>query len=121
MKMNLRWHFVFYMKNKIIAILILILSSLFFSCAGNIVKQENTYAMKMMGKGILKEAEFRFRQQIAEDPDNWAAHNNLGVCLEEQGFHKEALAEYETALSIIGANKGVEYNYNNLLEELKDE
>ncbi|MCD6579393.1 tetratricopeptide repeat protein [bacterium] len=99
-----------------ILILILIIFSL--SCTKNYVKLENNYAIDMMKKGIFKEAEFHFRNLVKENPKDWIAHNNLGVCLEAEGKYDEALLEYETALSIISDNKGIDENYKGILNEM---
>lgn len=72
----------------------------------------------MMKKGIYKEAEFHFRQLIKENPNDWVAHNNLGVCLEAEGKYDEAVKEYESALSLINDNQGIEKNYKGLLNEI---
>ena len=67
-----------------------------------------------------REAEFRWRQLIRENENNWSAHNNLGVCLEKQGKYKQALEEYKIALSIIKKNKGIEKNYKDLYKKLNE-
>ena len=110
-------HSALFMKIKFY-ILLLILLAFSISCTENYVKVENNYAVDMMKKGIYKEAEFHFRQLVKADPNDWAAHNNLGVCLEAEGKYDEALLEYEAALSIISDNLGIESNYKGILDEM---
>ncbi len=92
---------------------------LFQGCGMNTVRLENNYGIKAMQMNLNREAEFRFRKLIEKDPSDWAARNNLGVCLEKQGRYEEALAQYEAALEIIKTNRGVEVNKRRVTEILE--
>jgi tetratricopeptide (TPR) repeat protein len=120
MKANMPPLFVLFTMKIKIFIFLTVLVLVFTSCKTNIIKQENNYAIKMMRLSFDKEAEFRWQQLIKENDRDWIAHNNLGVCLEKQGKYDEALLEYETALSIVKKNKGVEKNYERLSKKINE-
>src|SRR5262249_29252372 len=55
------------------------------------------YALRQLGRAA--EAEKYLRMAIAQDPDDPAAHSNLGNALQQQGRVEEALAAYRQALA----------------------
>ena len=44
----------------------------------------NRFAIRAQEEGLWREAEYRLRQALADDPDDARIHNNLGVALEAQ-------------------------------------
>jgi tetratricopeptide (TPR) repeat protein len=58
------------------------------------------YALLQLGRAA--EAERYLRMAIAQDPDDPAAHSNLGNALQQQGRMEEALAAYRQALAVPG-------------------
>jgi superkiller protein 3 len=55
-------------------------------------------ALKAQGK--LGEAVQAYRQALAIEPDNYNAHNNLGILFDGQGLEQAALKEFRISLSI---------------------
>ena len=52
------------------------------------------------GAGKLDEAAQEYRQVLAIEPDNYDAHNSLGIIYDRQGLKQEALKEFRLSLAI---------------------
>ena len=57
----------------------------------------NNRGVEQVQQGKLREAGVLFREVLAEDPNAWAAWNNLGVVYELSGMHDDAFFMYSTA------------------------
>ena len=55
----------------------------------------NQFAIKAAQADLWNEAIFRWKQALSIDPDNAAAHNNLGVGYEALGKITEAVSAYQ--------------------------
>jgi len=60
---------------------------------------------------VLFRSIFRWKQIISIDPDNAAAHNNLGVAYEAKGNIQEAEAAYQRATELEPNSKYFRINY----------
>jgi Flp pilus assembly protein TadD len=60
----------------------------------------NRFALRAQEDGLWREAEYRLRQALRENPDDARLHNNLAVALEALGELEEAHAEYQAALKL---------------------
>ena len=56
--------------------------------------------IRLATAGRLAESEAWFRRQLAQEPGNADAHNNLGLVLARLGRHDEALPHYRQALAL---------------------
>lgn len=65
----------------------------------------NRFALKAQEEGLWREAEYRLRQALSENPRDARLHNNLAVALEAQGKLEEAHAEYQEAVKFDPANE----------------
>ena len=66
--------------------------------------------IRALKAGKLDEAVRCFRDYLAQNPDDAAAYNNLGVALQRQGRPTDALACYEAAVRIAPAGADGWYN-----------
>lgn len=73
--------------------------------------QENSFGVEVAGKGLWKEAAYRWEKAVQLDPQNPKAHNNLGVAYERSGKFEEALDAYETALELSPSSEQIRQNY----------
>ena len=64
----------------------------------------NRFALRAQEEGLWREAEYRLRQALRENPDDARLHNNLAVALEALGELDEAHAEYQTAVKLDPGN-----------------
>ena len=71
----------------------------------------NQFAIKAAEAGLWNEAIYRWNQVITIDPNNAAAHNNLGVSYEAQGKITDAVASYERATELDPDSKYYRINY----------
>jgi Tfp pilus assembly protein PilF len=76
----------------------------------------NRFAIKAQEVGLWREAEYRLRQALADDPDDARLHNNLAVALEAQGKLEEAYDEYRKAAELDPGND----TYRRNLREFTD-
>jgi len=60
----------------------------------------NRFALRAQEEGLWREAEYRLRQALRDNPDDARLHNNLAVALEALGKLEEAHAEYQTAVKL---------------------
>ena len=74
-------------------------------------KDYNQFAVKAAQAGLWNEAIFRWKQVINIDPDNAAAHNNLGVGYEAMGKISEAKSAYQRATELEPNSKYYRINY----------
>ncbi len=75
------------------------------------VQDYNQFAIKTAQAGLWNEAIFRWNQIISIDPDNAAAHNNLGVGYEAIGKIDEAKSAYQRATELNPDSKYYRINY----------
>ncbi|MCG9126067.1 tetratricopeptide repeat protein [Candidatus Poribacteria bacterium] len=75
------------------------------------INDYNQFAIKAAEAGLWNEAIYRWNQVITIDPDNAAAHNNLGVGYEAQGKITDAVASYERATELDPDSKYYRINY----------
>lgn len=73
--------------------------------------RENSFGVDVAGKGLWKEAAYRWEKAVTLDPLNARAHNNLGVAYERGGKFEEALDAYETALELNPRSDHIRQNY----------
>lgn len=92
---------------------IYIITSL-FGCATHdttSVKDYNQFAIKSAQAGLWNEAIFRWKQVVNIDPENAAAHNNLGVAYEAMGKISKAVTAYQRATELQPKSKYYRINY----------
>ncbi len=75
------------------------------------VEDYNQFAIKAAQAGLWNEAIFRWKQAVTIDPDNAAAHNNLGVGYEALGKITEAVSAYQRATELDPDSKYYRINY----------
>ena len=75
------------------------------------VEAYNQFAIKTAQAGLWNEAIFRWKQVVSIDPDNAAAHNNLGVGYEAIGKIEEAKAAYQRATELDPDSKFFRINH----------
>ena len=73
--------------------------------------RENSFGVEVAGRGLWKEAAYRWEKAVALDPLNPKAHNNLGVAYERAGKFEEALQAYENALELSPSSEHIRQNY----------
>ncbi len=75
------------------------------------IEAYNQFAIKAAQIGLWNEAIFRWKQVVSIDPDNAAAHNNLGVGYEAIGKIAEAESAYQRATELDPGSKYYRINY----------
>lgn len=75
------------------------------------VKDYNQFAIKAAQAGLWNEAIFRWKQVVNIDPENAAAHNNLGVGYEAIGKISKAVTAYQRATELEPNSKYYRINY----------
>jgi Flp pilus assembly protein TadD len=70
----------------------------------------NRFALHAQEEGLWREAEYRLRQALRENPNDARLHNNLAVALEALGELEEAHAEYQAALKLDPGNDAYRHN-----------
>ena len=65
-----------------------------------------------------RDSETLFRHALAVTKDNYIAHVNLGVALDQQGRYAEALAEYRKAAELAPERYQIYNNLGNLLDKM---
>lgn len=70
----------------------------------------NRFAIRAQEEGLWREAEYRLRQALRENPNDARLHNNLAVALEALGELEEAHAEYQTAVKLDPGNDAYRRN-----------
>jgi Flp pilus assembly protein TadD len=70
----------------------------------------NRFALHAQDEGLWREAEYRLRQALRENPNDARLHNNLAVSLEALGELEEAYAEYQTAVKLDPGNDAYRHN-----------
>lgn len=76
----------------------------------------NRFAIRAQEEGLWREAEYRLRQALADDPDDARLHNNLGVALEAQAKLEDAYDEYRKAVELDPANETYRRNLREFTE-----
>jgi len=92
--MNMRY------SAKLFIIIILCVFMLTTALAAQDAHYFNSQGKNFVQRKMWDKAIEAFQRAIALQPKNFEVHNNLGYALEEAGYYKEALAEYEVALKI---------------------
>ncbi len=67
--------------------------------------------------GIYRDAETLYRATLADNPDCWVCHNNLGVILQKNGDVQDAAGEYEETLRLNPRFAEAHYNLANILSD----
>ena len=75
------------------------------------VEDYNQFAIKAAQVGLWNEAIFRWEQVVSIDPDNAAAHNNLGVGYEALGKITAAVLAYQRATELDPESNYYRINY----------
>lgn len=75
------------------------------------VEDYNQFAIKAAQASLWNEAIFRWNQVISIEPDNAAAHNNLGVGYEALGKINQAVLSYKRATELEPESKFYRINY----------
>ncbi len=73
--------------------------------------RENRFGVDVAGRGLWREAIYRWEKAVELDPRNPKAFNNLGVAYERVGKFEEALDAYERALELLPSNDQIRQNY----------
>jgi tetratricopeptide (TPR) repeat protein len=77
----------------------------------------NVLGYQLLGQNKVDEALAMFRKNVKEYPRSWNVYDSLGEALAKQGNKKEALANYQKALSL--APEGQKPRINGILAGLK--
>lgn len=112
------------MKKYGILLAIIALCGLVVSCGGITDKSDSKFALEAARKGLWKEALFRWKMAVEEDPDNAKLHNNLAIAYENEGEYDLALKEYRIARRLDPGNYHINNNYSSFLrfyQKLKPE
>ncbi|MEW6455984.1 MAG: tetratricopeptide repeat protein [Acidobacteriota bacterium] len=98
-------------------IFIVLITIPIFGCvyANNRIGENVKFGTKAALTNLWKEAEFRWRMALEEDPNNFKAMNNLAVAYERLGKLEFAKETYEKALKISKNNPYVKKNYDSFL------
>jgi Flp pilus assembly protein TadD len=65
--------------------------------------------------GHWKNSEALFRHALAVTKNNWVAHNNLGMALDERGQTDEAISQYQEVIRLSPDHALVHYNLGSAL------
>ena len=77
------------------------------------------FAAEAAGRGLWREAAFRWEKVLKDDPQNARVHNNLAVACESLGQFERARKEYEEARRLAPDSKEIRTNYEAFLEFCK--
>lgn len=100
--------------HTIFTLAIIVVMTTFMGCASHDtakIQAYNQFAIKTAKVGLWNEAIYRWKQIVSIDPDNAAAHNNLGVAYEATGNIQEAEAAYLRATELEPNSKYFRINY----------
>jgi len=70
-------------------------------------KMHNEEGIKQYNEGYNEEAEKHFRAAVKADPKSAEAHYNLALSLDGVSMHKDATAEFKTALDLGSKNPAI--------------
>lgn len=77
------------------------------------------FGVEAARQNLWREAQFRWMRVLEKDPDNGAAHNNVGVALEREGKIEQAVEHYRLAVKALPANEYARRNLGRCEELLK--
>ncbi|MDH5406554.1 MAG: tetratricopeptide repeat protein [Candidatus Aminicenantes bacterium] len=112
------------MKKYGLLLAVIALCGLVVSCGGITGKSDSKFALEAARKGLWKEALFRWKMAVEEEPNNAKLHNNLAIAYENEGEYDLALKEYRIALRLDPGNYHINNNYSSFLrfyQKLKPE
>lgn len=82
-------------------------------------KTQVEFGIDVAGRGLWREAIYRWERAVAIDPTYSAAYNNLAVAYEHEGLLEKAQKAYEKALELDPKNTFVRQNFE-LFKEIND-
>lgn len=82
-------------------------------------KTQVEFGIDVAGRGLWREAIYRWERAIAIDPTYSAAYNNLAVAYEHEGMLEKAQKAYEKALELDPKNAFIRQNLE-LFKEIND-
>jgi Tfp pilus assembly protein PilF len=90
-----------------------------FADARNDARAQVEFGIDVAGRGLWREAIYRWEKAVELDPNYAAAHNDLAVAYEHEGQLDKARRAYEKALAIEPNNVQIRQNYE-LFKEIND-
>ena len=82
-------------------------------------KEQVEFGIDVAGRGLWREAIYRWERAVAIDPTYPAAYNNLAVAYEHEGMLEKAQKAYEKALELDPKNTFIRQNLE-LFKEIND-
>jgi Tfp pilus assembly protein PilF len=90
-----------------------------FADARSDARAQVEFGIDVAGRGLWREAIYRWQKAVELDPNYAAAHNDLAVAYEHEGQLAKARVAYEKALAIEPNNVQIRQNYD-LFKEIND-
>lgn len=101
-------------KTSFVLVALFIVALVFTGCAPSLRTNQVRFGVQAAEGGLWDEALFRWKKALAENPNDAAAYNNLGVAYERKGQWQEAEKAYLQALRLEPNNTQIKYNYQKL-------
>ncbi len=74
------------------------------------------FGIEVAGRGLWREAIYRWQRAIEIDPTYAEALNNLGIAYEHEGDLEKARTSYEKAVALAPTNQTIKQNYEQFKE-----
>jgi Flp pilus assembly protein TadD len=82
-------------------------------------KSQVEFGIDVAGRGLWREAMYRWERAVALDPTYAAAYNDLAIAYEHEGQFAKARRAYEKALELEPNNAQIRQNFD-LFKEIND-
>jgi len=82
-------------------------------------RRQVQFGIEVAGRGLWREAIYRWERAIEIDPSYAEAFNNLGVAYEHEGDLEKARQAYEKAVKLAPSDASIRQNYE-LFKEVND-
>ena len=82
-------------------------------------KKQVEFGIAVAGRGLWREAIYRWQRAAEIDPNYAEAYNDLAIAYEHEGDLDKARASYEKALQLAPNNATIKQNYE-LFKEIND-
>lgn len=98
---------------------VMLLAPTAFAGVRDDARRQVEFGIEVAGKGLWREAIYRWERAVQIDPSYAEAYNDLGVAYEHEGEMEKARQAYEKAVSLSPAHASIKQNFE-LFKEVND-